>query len=56
MLDCGFCFGFFLVFFCFGLFLLATGIDGFESIVAVDDDFCALLLRLTMLSADDDAE
>lgn len=59
MLDCGFCFGFFLLFFCFGLFLLATGIDGFESIVAVDDDlvaFCAFLLRLTMLSADDDAE
>ncbi len=59
MLDCGFCFGFFfLLFFCFGLFLLA-GIDGFESIVAADDDlvaFCAFLLRLTMLSADDDAE
>lgn len=56
MLDCGFCFDLFLLFLCLDLFLL---VGGFESIVAVDDDlvaFCASLLRLTMHSADDDAE
>lgn len=56
MLDCGFCFGLLLfLLLWFDLFLLAD-IDGFESIVAVDDDLVAFCAFLAMYSADDDAE
>ena len=63
MLDCGFCccFDLFLLLLLhFDLGLLVDDVDGFESIVAVDDDlvvFCVFfLLRFTMNNADDDAE
>ncbi len=55
MLDCGFCFGFFLVFLCLDWFLLAD-IGGLECIVAVDDDLLASCAFLAMNSADDDAD
>ena len=66
VLDCGFCcccFDLFLLLLRFDLGLLVDDVDGFESIVAVDDEddvlvvFCVFfLLRFTMNNADDDAE
>ena len=65
MLDCGFCcfFGLFLLLLLrFDLGLLVDDADGFESIVAVDEEddlvvFCVFfLLRFTMNSTDDDAD